>query len=66
MPNPYRTPAPRAPKPRSQEERILTGSVVFCCACVIAGWCLAKLDSLPGVLVSAAAGAVMIARRPSR
>lgn len=64
MANPYRTPAPREPTPRSREDKLLTGSVAFCCVCVIAGWALAKLDSLPGVILSAAAGAAIIARGP--
>lgn len=63
MANPYRTPHPKEPPPRSPAGRLLTASVAFGCVCVVAGCALARSDSRLAV-ASALLGGVMITRRP--
>lgn len=63
MSNPYRSPPPKEPSPRSPRGRILTSSVAFGCACVVAGCVLARADSRVA-LASAVVGGVLITRRP--
>ncbi|MEZ4294498.1 MAG: hypothetical protein R3B70_05950 [Polyangiaceae bacterium] len=64
MANPYRTPPPKEPPPRSPRGRLLTSSVAFGCACVVAGCIFAKSDSRVA-FASAIVGGVLITRRPT-
>ena len=64
MANPYRIPPPKEPSSRSPRGRLLTSSVAFGCACVVAGCVLARADSRVAT-ASAILGGVLIARRPS-
>lgn len=64
MANPYRSKPPKEPAPRSPRGRLLTSSVAFGCACVVAGCVLARADSRIAT-ASAILGGVLIARRPT-
>jgi hypothetical protein len=62
MANPYRTPHPKDPPPRSSQSRLLTASVAFGCACVVAGCALARSDGRLA-LASAFVGGALVLRR---
>lgn len=63
MGNPYRSPPRKEPRSRAPRGRLLSSSVAFGCACVVAGMVLARADARL-TMASAILGGALIARRP--